>query len=188
MSACRERYEQAGTAGLGRRGGWRSGRRRISGKRLRLIERLQGAGLSNRAIAQRPGVHEKPIKKLVGPSKGDETEQLTIVSAPKVPAIESQTIASVSISPIEPFVDPAPATPERIQEAAVLEEKAEEDEPVPRSLDPDASNRTLNRQLAHAALPLRADQACLLRTTHDTRDALSDDAAADPAYRPAQGA
>lgn len=49
----KERYGQARMAGLGRPGGWRRGRRRISGKRLRLIERLKSAGLSNRAIAQR---------------------------------------------------------------------------------------------------------------------------------------
>ncbi len=83
----RERYGQAGMAGLGRPGGWRRGRRRISGKRRRLVERLKSAGLSNRAIAQRLGVSEMAIRKLVGPSKGEEAEQLAWVSVPKAPSL-----------------------------------------------------------------------------------------------------
>ena len=73
-----ERYAQAGMVGLGREVGWRRGRRRISGKRLRSIEILKSQGLSNRAIAQRLGVNEKAIRKLVGPSKGAEVEQLAL--------------------------------------------------------------------------------------------------------------
>ena len=52
---------------LGQTEGWRRGRRRISGKRLRSIEILKSQGLSNRAIAQRLGINEKAIRKLVGP-------------------------------------------------------------------------------------------------------------------------
>ena len=62
-----ERYAQGGMAALGRAAGWRRGRRRIRGKRLRSIERLKTEGLSNRAIAQRLGVSERAIRKLVGP-------------------------------------------------------------------------------------------------------------------------
>src|SRR6201988_4064541 len=51
-----ERYAQGGMAALGRAAGWRRGRRRIRGKRLRSIEALKSQGLSNRAIAQRLGV------------------------------------------------------------------------------------------------------------------------------------
>jgi transposase len=71
-----ERYAESGMVGLGRPQGWRHGRRRISGKRLGLIKRLQGQGLSNRAIAQRLGVTEKAIRKLIGPSRGEGLEQL----------------------------------------------------------------------------------------------------------------
>ncbi|MGA7455670.1 MAG: hypothetical protein WBW73_32030, partial [Rhodoplanes sp.] len=42
--------------------GWRRGRRRISGKRLRSIEMLKSQGMSNRAIAHRLGVSEKAIR------------------------------------------------------------------------------------------------------------------------------
>lgn len=147
-----ERYGQAGMAGLGRPGGWRRGRRRISGKRLRLIERLKSSGLSNRAIAQRMGVHENAIRKLVGPSKGEEAEQLALVSVPKGLPIESPTISAVSVAPIEAFGDQALAGNVCAQEATVVEEEAEDDESVPMSLDPDAGDRTLDRQLAHVGL------------------------------------
>jgi transposase len=146
-----ERYGHAGMAGLGRPGGWRRGRRRISGKRLRLIERLKSVGLSNRAIAQRLGVHENAIRKLVGPSKGEEVEQLAFMSAPKGLPIELPMLAAVSVTPVEPVVEPPPATTECVQKTAVVEEEAEE-EPVPMSLDADAGDRTLDRQLAHAGL------------------------------------
>src|SRR5215831_7323551 len=47
------RYAQGGMAALGRVEGWRRGRRRVAGKRLRSIETLKSQGLSNRAIAHR---------------------------------------------------------------------------------------------------------------------------------------
>src|SRR4029077_7507817 len=76
----RERYAQGGMAALGREAGWRHGRRRIRGKRLRGIEQLKNEGLSNRnrAIAQRLGVSERAIRKLVGPSKAVEAVQLSL--------------------------------------------------------------------------------------------------------------
>src|ERR1700674_4791149 len=70
------RYARGGMAALGREEGWRRGRRRISGKRLRSIEMLKSQGMSNRAIAHRLGVSEKAIRKLVGPSKPAESAQL----------------------------------------------------------------------------------------------------------------
>src|SRR5580704_7856649 len=54
-------YARGGMTGLGREDGWRRGRRRISGTRLRTIEMLKSQGLSNRAIAHRLGVSEKAI-------------------------------------------------------------------------------------------------------------------------------
>ncbi|MGH8291584.1 MAG: putative transposase [Steroidobacteraceae bacterium] len=144
-----ERYVQAGMAGLGRPGGWRHGRRRISGKRLRLIERLKGAGLSTRAIGQRLGVSAMAIRKLLGPSKGEEADQLALMSVPKAPSIEPPLLPSVSDTPIGSLVAQAEAANDLAQESTVLEE---EDEPVPMTLDADASDRSLDRQLAHAGL------------------------------------
>jgi transposase len=74
------RYAQDGMTALGREEGWRRGRRRISGKRLRTIEMLKSQGMSNRAIAHRLGVSEKAIRKLVGASKPAESAQLTFAS------------------------------------------------------------------------------------------------------------
>jgi hypothetical protein len=70
------RYAQGGMAALGREAGWRRGRRRISGKRLRRIEMLKSQGISNRVIAHRLGVSEKAIRKLVGASKPTDCAQL----------------------------------------------------------------------------------------------------------------
>ena len=72
------RYAQGGMATLGREEGWRRGRRRISGKRLRSIEMLKSQGISNRAIAHRLGVSEKAIRKLVGPSEPAASAQLAL--------------------------------------------------------------------------------------------------------------
>src|SRR5260370_6383487 len=90
------RYAQAGMAGLGREEGWRRGRRRISGKRLRSIEMLKSQEMSNRAIAHRLGVSEKAIRKLIGPFKPAESAQL---------AFAEITIAAVG----EPPATGAPA-------------------------------------------------------------------------------
>src|ERR1700731_3403043 len=73
-----ERYAQGGMAALGREEGWRRGRRRISGKRLRGIEMLKSQGMSNRATGHRLGVSEKAIRKLVGPSKAATDAQLAL--------------------------------------------------------------------------------------------------------------
>ena|ERR1700678_2616836 len=75
--------------GLGRAEGWRRGHRRIPGKRLRIIERLKSEGLSNRAIAQRLGVNEKAIRKLLGPSKCEYLEQLFLIRTASLPVSDS---------------------------------------------------------------------------------------------------
>jgi hypothetical protein len=147
-----ERYAQGGLVELGRPQGWRQGRRRISGKRLRLIERLKSQGLSNRAIAQRLGVYERAIRKLVGPSKGAEGEQLALASVPKAPAIETPPGPSSAIVPIRLVVDQTLASNECVRDPAVLEKEPDQHEPVPASLDADAADRILDRQLAHAGL------------------------------------
>ena len=51
------RYVQGGMAALGREEGWRRGRRRISGQRLRSIELLKSQGMSNRAVARARRTH-----------------------------------------------------------------------------------------------------------------------------------
>src|SRR5262245_58637183 len=77
-----KRYAHGGMGALSREEGWRRGRRRISGKRLRTIEALKSKGMSNRAIAHRLGVGENAIRKLVGPSKPAERAQLALPAIP----------------------------------------------------------------------------------------------------------
>lgn len=151
-----ERYEQAGMVGLGRTEGWRAGRRRISGRRLRIIESLKGEGLSNRAIAQRLGVNEKAIRKLVGWSKGEELEQFSFGSTASPPVSElrsAPTSTGLSERRTEESVTPDPRSlpQEGLSQSAVeVQEGAEESEALPMSLDQDAGDRILDRQLAHA--------------------------------------
>src|SRR5512144_455616 len=151
------RYAQGGMAALAREEGWRRGRRRISEKRLRTIEMLKSQGLSNRAIAHRLGVSEKAIRKLVGPSKPAESAQIAFagitaaVGKPPATAVPSAQLIGNATPPAQDHTgdcDPTRAP-------------ADESEPVPMSLDCDASDRTFDRQLAH--LGLLDDAAPLFR-------------------------
>jgi transposase len=153
-----ERYADGGMAALSREKGWRRGRRRISSKRLRTIEMLKSQGLSNRAIAHRMGVGENAIRKLIGPSKPVESAQLAL------PAITPPTAGVPAATPGGEEKDRAPQSArEKTGNAdpAAAPEAANDDEPVPMSLDEDAEDRTLDRQLAY--LGLLDDAAPLFR-------------------------
>jgi transposase len=158
-----ERYGDTGMVGLGREEGWRRGRRRISGKRLRSIEMLKSQGMSNRAIAQRLGVTENAIRKLIGPSKPATDAQLALAGIPT--AAEKPAESEVpSATPGSNHVDrAAPPTNDHAGDRHPIgtPEAADDDDPVPMSLDRDASDRTLDRQLAH--LGLLDDAAPLFR-------------------------
>jgi len=131
------RYAQGGMAALAREEGWRRGRRRISGKRLRSIEMLKSQGMSNRVIAHRLGVSETAIRKLVGPSKSIESAQL---------AFAGMTSAAAGDTPPAPPAkstgdDAGGATPSAKDDAGdgdPITAPADDGEPVPMSLDRDA--------------------------------------------------
>jgi transposase len=156
------RYAQDGMTALGREEGWRRGRRRISGKRLRTIEMLKSQGMSNRAIAHRLGVSEKAIRKLVGASKPAESAQLTFARSI---AAAGKPLAATCGSSAEPTGDAAdcaaPPAEGSVGDRDPIIASAHDDEPVPTSLDCDASDRTFDRQLAH--LGLLDDAAPLFR-------------------------
>ena len=149
-----DRYAQGGMAALGRAAGWRRGRRRIRGKRLRSIEALKSQGLSNRAIAQRLGVSERAIRKLVGTSQSVQAEQLDLA------AIRSAAASQAPQSPVPPATSTGekdtnhhhqgPASAD--DQAGSSDDAGAQDEPVPMSLDREASDRSLDRQLAHLGL------------------------------------
>jgi len=152
------RYAQGGMAALGREEGWCRGRRRILGKRLRSIEMLKSQGMSNRAIAHRLGVSEKAIRKLVGPSKPAESAQLafariTTAAAGKPPASAKSTGDDAGRA--------APSAQNHAGARDPITASADDGEPVPMSLDCDASDRTFDRQLAY--LGLLDDAAPLFR-------------------------
>jgi len=155
-----ERYAQGGMAALGRAAGWRRGRRRIRGKRLRSIEALKSQGLSNRAIAQRLGMSETAIRKLVGPAKSVEAEQLDLAGIHSAPAsAPPQTPVQCATSSDEGTNPRGLALAN--EQAGDSDTAGAAHEPVPMSLDRDAGDRSLDRQLAH--LGLLDDAAPLFR-------------------------
>lgn len=143
-----ERYAKGGMAALSREAGWRRGRRRISGSRLRIIEMLKGQGLSNRSIAHRLGVSEKAIRKQVGPTRPDDSAQLALDGITgSLPA----TVASPA-TPGGEEADDARSADDRTDESAPIAVPADDAEPVPMSLDRNASDRSFDRHLAHLGL------------------------------------
>src|SRR5258708_3743031 len=152
------RYAQGGMAALDREEGWRRGRRRISGKRLRSIEMLKSQGISNRAIAHRLGVSEKAIRKLVGPSKPDESAQLVFGGIMTAAAGKPPASAKSSDDDADRAT---PSAEDRAGDRDPITASADDGEPVPMSLDRDASDRTFDRQLAY--LGLLDDAAPLFR-------------------------
>src|SRR5215510_13242318 len=154
-----ERYAKGGMAALGHEGGWRRGRRRISAKRLRRIELLKSQGMSNRAIAHRLGVTEKAIRKLVGPSKRGASGQLALPEIP--PPMKKPAVSGTPPGPSADGDSDDDDQGVKRGRSAAAPSAAAEDEPVPKSLDRDASDRTFDRQLAY--LGLLKDAAPLFR-------------------------
>jgi transposase len=152
------RYAQGGMAALCREEGWRRGRRRISGKRLRSIEMLKSQGMSNRAIAHRLGLSEKAIRKLVGPSRPVESAQLAFAGM-------TGKSSATHVSSAQSTGDTADRTTlsahDRAGECDPITAPGDDGETVPMSLDCDASDRSFDRQLAH--LGLLDDAAPLFR-------------------------
>ena len=144
------RYAKGGMAALGQGRGWRRGRRRIVGKRLRTIETLKRQGLSNRAVAQRLGVTETAIRKLVGPSKP--------VTAGQLP----WTVTTDTDSR-EPLILPVDQDkgPER-EGDPISPGAADHAKAAPASSDDDAAARSLDRTLAY--LGKLSDAAPLFRS------------------------
>jgi transposase len=156
-----ERYHNGGMAALVTRSGWRPGRRRVPTKRLRIIEDLKAAGMSNREIAVRLGVTEKAIRKAVGPSEQRMRQQA-------LPLDSSQNSGGTvpAIPPVQPAAEQRAATPSPIRQVSSLtspQEKAPpaaapdpavstEPEPAAMSLDRDPTNRVWDRLLACCGL------------------------------------
>lgn len=89
------RYEDGGMEALAPRSGWKTGRRKIPGKRRREIERMRQAGLSNREIARRLGVTENAIRKQVGP-KVDGRQVLLFPSLEREKAVTEGEVQEIT--------------------------------------------------------------------------------------------
>ena len=109
---------------------------------------LKSQGMSNHAIAHRLGVTEKAIRKLVGPSKRAESAQLAL---PAITA-EAEKPAASGVPSATLSGEDEDRAMESAQETVTAPEAVNDDEPLPMSLDRDASDRTLDRQLAHLGL------------------------------------
>jgi prepilin-type processing-associated H-X9-DG protein len=133
-----ERYAKGGMAALGTRCGWRPGRRRIAGRRVRVIERLKDKGLSNREVARRLGVTENAIRKQVGPAQDTVQQQL-------LPMIDDRVLPNSAVS-----AAPKPTQPlsQNTEIAPSDQLPTVESEPIALSLDVDPTNRTWDRLLA----------------------------------------
>jgi transposase len=155
------RYAQGGMAALGREEGWRLGRRRISGKRLRSIDLLKSQGMSNRAIAHRLGVTEKAIRKQVGAFEPKAGAQLALAGITSAAAGELLATAVPSSTSTGDEVDGATSAHDRAGKPDPITAPADDAEPVPMSFDCDASDRSCDRLLA--CLGLLDDAAPLFR-------------------------
>lgn len=138
------RYRADGMSALATRSGWRSGRRRISSRRLRVIERLRAEGMNNCEIARRLGVSEKAIRKQIGAVHVPVPEQLSLQGLPAAPSTPSEP------EPSPPAASAAP-TPEPGADS--------NREVAPSSLSQRADDRTTDRiaacfGLLHDATPV----------------------------------
>ncbi len=149
-----QRYAEGGMAALATRSGWRPGRRRIAVKRLRLIQRLKGEGLSNCEIARRLGVTEKAIRKLVAPAAPPSQGVLPLSAGEAAPvfAMPDATTDGMPAAVTRPEGEATPARQSRTDTPAPVSEQGEVStdeeegqEPAPLSLDGDPSNRVFDR-------------------------------------------
>jgi hypothetical protein len=99
------------------------------------------------------GVSENAIRKLVGPSKPAESAQLALPAMPSAAKKLASGVPSATTSAEEKDLA-ARSAEEKVEDhdSITAPEAANDDEPVPMSLERDASDRTLDRQLAYLGL------------------------------------
>jgi len=122
---------------------------------------LKSQGMSNRAIAQRLGVTENAIRKLIGPSKPATDAQLALTGIPTTAGKPAESDVPSASGKNADCTAPPTNDHAGDRHPIAAPEAADDDDPVPMSLDRDASDRTLDRQLAY--LGLLDDAAPLFR-------------------------
>jgi hypothetical protein len=145
------RYLSGGMAALATRSGWRSGRRRISSRRLRVIERLRAEGMSNCEIARRLGVSEKAIRKQVGTTPRVVPQQLTLQGMPAEPGEPPSETAVLAVT-ADPAATLAAAALSPSQQALLTELTA-----TPETA-PNTSRETLASSLSRRAHDRTSDR------------------------------
>jgi transposase len=144
-----DRYAEGGMAALATRSGWRPGRRRVASKRLRVVERLKAEGVGNREIARRLGVTENAIRKLVGPSREDQQAVLPLVTAEaSAPTTAAAAAEECAIPPVPSPARVASTSDDGGGDGSRPQRGDDDEEPVPMSLDVDATDRSFDRLLA----------------------------------------
>jgi len=136
------RFEDGGLAALGHGNGFPSGRSRLRGRRVHLIQRLKADGHSNRETARRIGVSEMAIRKT-----------LRRIGWKQPPAAEADLLALDANTPANPNLSAfsataVPGTPLAVPQPANPNVSAFCDVPVMTSLDTDPSDRRGDRLLA----------------------------------------
>lgn len=137
-----QRYADGGMTALATRAGWRPGRRRISGRRILLIEKLKQEGMSNREVARRLGVTEKAIRKQVGSAERSFQQQ-------RLPMVDVDvTVAAQSSSAVIAESTPTPIQLQDTEKVTTRVVAEPVSETAATCLDVDPTNRALDRLLA----------------------------------------
>jgi hypothetical protein len=169
------RFESGGLAALARSMGWPKGRARLRAPRIRMVNELRAQGVSQRAIAERLGVSEKAVRKLLRrlgwkPPPAVEQGELPLESAD--PNLSASTVTSTSpmaATPENPAFEaacakpepPTPASPSADPNLSAMAVDPRGEEPTTPSFDIDPANRQVDRVLA--ALGLLDDATPLFR-------------------------
>lgn len=165
------RFEDGGMAALGRGPGFPKGRRRLPASRLRRVQELKAAGLSGRAIAERLGVCEKAVRKLLARAgwKAPCAVQGELSLADADPNVSASAAVSAGVAAVasqepqsQPAVGPAYLPGGCAGAADPNPSVATDAEAAPFSFDSDPAQRHVDRFFA--CLGLLDDAAPIFRT------------------------
>ncbi len=138
------RFDEGGLAALGRTAGFPRGKPRVSSSRSKLVSRLKAQGHSNRAIAERLGITENAVRKLLRRLGWKQT----------YPVQQDLPLGDVGAHPNLSALEKTPEGNERADPSATAHPNlsafpASEPEPPDFSLDSDPSDRRIDRLLAY---------------------------------------
>lgn len=145
----RWRFDEGGLPALGRPVGYPRGRPRLPGSRVTNVNKWKAEGMSGREIAQRLGVNEKAVRKLLArlgwkPEAACEAQvELPLAADPNLSGSPTAEAAGLDGPSPSAFSESPPPV-----EAADPNVSGEAAAPVRPSQDPDPANRSFDRLLA----------------------------------------